>query len=137
MQKITFILLLVGKIALGAQLNDVKILDVVPTKDSLKLKLHAKTQPKDGYFYLEIMKTDPKSFEKMIQVVKKMRWGDKYDLNISIPSFSPAPSGSSYRSDTVTFGGASEGASSIPAPDGDIALPAEGKSIEGSSNAPI
>lgn len=117
LQKIAFLSFFTGNVALGAELNDVQILEYVPNKDSVRLKIHAKEQPKDGYFFLEIVKSDPQAFEKTLQVLKKVRWGAKYNLRLNIPSFSPSPSGSSYRSDAVTFGEAG-GATSEDSPDG-------------------
>ncbi|MEK7690363.1 MAG: hypothetical protein AAB425_05020, partial [Bdellovibrionota bacterium] len=54
---------------------------------------------------VHILKSDPLAFEKLVFVMRKMTDGDQYILNLDIASFSPFPSGSCYRSESVTFSG--------------------------------
>jgi hypothetical protein len=103
--KIISALIIIPTIAWGAKLEDVKILDITSKQDGIKMKLQVPKGPKDSYFFLEINKADKDSFLKLGQVIKKLMRHDKYKLNLNIPSFSPAPSGSYYRSDDVQFDG--------------------------------
>lgn len=85
------------------KLDDVKVLDINYGKDNFELKLHSSEGPKDSYFYVDITKDDPKAFDKLALVIKKMRDEKKFKLDLDIPSFSPKPSGSYYRSSSVDF----------------------------------
>lgn len=96
--------LMVGR-AQAAQLDDVRILQVTSGKDSVELRLRYKGAPRDSYFLVEIPKSDPESFAKMVLVARKLADGDGFKLSLDIPSFSPSPSGSSYRSLDVRFSG--------------------------------
>jgi len=103
MKKLFLGALLISSISFGAQLEDVKILNVVPKQNSFELTLQTKDGPKDSYFLVDISKNDPDSFEKLAQVIKKLVQKDKYKLNLDVISFSDSPSGSYYQSDRVTF----------------------------------
>jgi len=98
-------LYLISSIASAARLEDVKILNVMPGRDNFELKLQTKDGPKDSYFYVDITKSDPDSFEKLVYVIKKLMRRDKYKLDLDIPSFSASPSGSYYKSEGLTFYG--------------------------------
>lgn len=87
----------------AAHLEDVKILNVKPGQENLQLKLQSKDGPPGSYFYLDIMKNDHESFEKMILVFKKLMLKEKFRLDLDIPSFSASPSGSYYRSEGIAF----------------------------------
>lgn len=92
----------------AARLEDVRILSVKPGRDNFELKLQVKEGPSGSYFYLDIVKNDPESFEKMVHVVKKLMNRDKYKLDLDIPSFSVSPSGSYYKSEGIVFYGPTE-----------------------------
>jgi hypothetical protein len=101
-----FLFLFIGLFPLvssAAHLEDVKVLNVKSGYDNFILKLRAKDAPADSFFYLEIVKSDPEAFEKMIFVTKKLTQGDKFRLDLNIPSFSISPSGSHYRSEGIIF----------------------------------
>lgn len=103
MKKLVIGLLLIGEISFGAQLEDIKILNVIPRGDGFELTLQTKDGPKDSYFYVEISKADSDSFDRLGQIVKKLSQPDKYKLNLEILSFSASPSGSYYRGERVIF----------------------------------
>ncbi|MNK12018.1 hypothetical protein D3C87_300740 [compost metagenome] len=105
MTKLILGLCLVSSFASAAQLEDVKILSATPQEQSLKLKLQTKGGSKDSYFFVDIMKNDTESFNKLVHVINKMANKERYKLNIDIPSFSASPSGSYYRSNGLTFSG--------------------------------
>lgn len=105
MKKIIMGLFFVSSIASAAKLEDVKILNVMPGRDNFELKLQMKDGPRDSYFYVDITKSDPDSFEKLVHIIKKMMRRDKYKLDLDIPSFSASPSGSYYKSEGITFYG--------------------------------
>lgn len=88
-------------ICLAARLEDVKILEIKPGQENFELKLKAKDAPPGSFFYLDITKNDPESFEKMILVIKKLMQKEKFRLDLDIPSFSVTPSGSYYRSEGI------------------------------------
>lgn len=100
-------LCLVSQLAIAANLEDVSVLDVIPKRDSFELKLHQKDGAKDSYFFVDITKSDPESFEKMGYVAKKLLRGEKYKLNLRIASFSASPNGSYYKSTGILFFGSS------------------------------
>ncbi len=104
MKKVIF-MMLISNLVFAANLEDVQILNVMPGKENFKLKLHAKDGPGDSYFFLDILKSDPESFDKLMHVISKMMYKNKYKLDLNIPSFSLLPSGSYYRSDDITFSG--------------------------------
>jgi hypothetical protein len=89
--------------AYAAKLEDVVILDVKQSKDSVELKLHVTKGPKDSYFLVDLVKSDKNSFDKMALVLRKLKDKDDFKLGLDIQSFSMSPSGSYYRSDSVTF----------------------------------
>lgn len=89
----------------AARLENVKILSVKPGHENFEIKLQTNNSPPDSFFYLDIMKTDPDSFEKTMLVVKKMIQKENYRLDLEITSFSASPSGSYYRSEGVLLSG--------------------------------
>ncbi len=105
MKKIILFFCLLANSAWAQKLDDVKILSVVPGKDNVEVKLQMKNGPKGSYFFVDIKKADPEAFEKLVLLMKKISKKDSYKLNLDILSFSSSPSGSYYRSDSVTFSG--------------------------------
>lgn len=105
---VTFCLFLISSVASAARLEDVKILTVIPGRDNFQLKLQAKEAPGDSYFFLDITKSDPDNFDKLMHVIKKMMHKNKYKLDLDIPSFSASPSGSYYKSEGINFSSPSE-----------------------------
>ncbi len=105
MKALIFLLCLTANSALAANLENVDLLSVEHRKNSIELKLHAKSGPKDSYFFVNIANSDSNSFEKLAFVIKKLEKGDKFKLDLEIPSFSISPSGSYYRSESVKFSG--------------------------------
>lgn len=98
------VIFLVGAAASAAELKDVKVLSVEPTdKESIKLKLQAPSAPKNSYFFVDVVKSDPEAFQKIYLVTKKLKTKGGFKLDLEIDSFSPKPSGSYYRSDSVKF----------------------------------
>jgi hypothetical protein len=87
----------------AAKLEDVKILEANFSQNCVTLRLHSNLGAKDSYFFVDITKSDPSSFEKMGMVIKKLERGEEYKLDLEIISFSVAPSGSYYRSESVKF----------------------------------
>jgi hypothetical protein len=90
-------------IASAEQLNDVRLWDIRPSTDDVELTLHAKRGPPGSYFFVDITKTDPDSFSKLVQAINKIMGRDKYRLDLNIRSFSLLPYGSRYRSEGVDF----------------------------------
>jgi hypothetical protein len=105
MKKLLILLCLMAGQAWAAKLENVDLLGITPGKDSFELKLSAKPGPKGSYFFVNISKADVDSFEKLALVIKKLERGDRFKLNLDIPSFSMTPSGSYYRSERVKFSG--------------------------------
>ena len=87
----------------AANLTDVKILELNYTNEKVVLKLHASQGPEDSYFFVNMSKVDPDSFNKLALLAKKLAMGDRLKLNLNIRSFSVSPSGSSYQSNSVSF----------------------------------
>lgn len=100
------ILLLVSSVSSAATLEDVNILDIKQGPQNVELKLQSKVGASDSYFYVDIVKEDSESFEKMAQVLNKLTHKGRYRLDLEIPSFSASPNGSYYRSERVRFVGA-------------------------------
>lgn len=101
--------------AYAAKLDDVSVIEMKQGKnDKFELKLHAGNGPKDSYFFVDIVKSDKESFDKIALVLKKLKKKDAFKLGLEIPSFSMSPSGSSYLSDSVKFSGSALGESLIP-----------------------
>lgn len=98
-------ILLFPTLAFGAKLEDVRILNVQPDPEAFKLKLQLKNGSADSYFFVDIVKSDPESFQKSMTVIKKLLQKERFQLDLEIPSFSASPSGSSYRSESVIFRG--------------------------------
>jgi hypothetical protein len=104
-----FLLFLIfSKVSFAARLEDIKILSVKPGQENFELKLQSKDAPKDSYFYIDIVKSDPDSFEKMAHLIKKIMKRDQYKLDLEIPSFSASPNGSFYRSEGIQFFGTAD-----------------------------
>jgi hypothetical protein len=102
-------LCLISTMASAAKLEDVRVLEVLPGPDKFEFKLQKTGGPKESFFYIDIMKSDPDSFEKLSHVLRKYLRSDEYRLDLDVPSFSASPSGSSYRSlDVKVFGTAVE-----------------------------
>lgn len=105
MKKLIFSLVLISSLASAADLENVQVLEATSGQDHVKLKLRTKEAPKDSYFYVDITKSDPDAFGKLVDVTKKLLERDRYKLNLNIKSFSASPSGSYYKSDGITFTG--------------------------------
>lgn len=99
--------------ASAATLEDVTVLDIKHGKDNFELKLQVTNGPKDSYFFVDVVKNDKDSFDKLALVLKKLKKRDEFKLSLNIPSFSLSPNGSYYRSDSVTFSGSAVGESLI------------------------
>lgn len=100
--KIIPILLLAANAAWADPLENVKISDVTLSKGSVRLRVQNGSSP-EAYFFVDVTRDDPKSFEKLGLVTKKLVAGEKFRLDMSIVSFSAHPGGSYYRSKDVTF----------------------------------
>ena len=105
MKTMIVFLCLIAHSAFAASLEDVRILETAPGKDSLELKLQTKDGPKDSYFFVSIEKSDRAYSEKLALTDKKLKLGNEFKLDLDIPSFSAFPSGSFYRSEDVRFSG--------------------------------
>lgn len=95
----------------AAKIDDVTVLDIKYGKDSFEIKLQAANGPKDSHFLVDIVKSDKDSFDKLALVLKKLKKRNDFRLSLDIPSFSMSPSGSYYRSESVTFTGTAAGES--------------------------
>ena len=98
-------LVLLASTAHAASLEDVTLLEVRPEAGQVRLKLHTDKGPKGSFFFVTVTKKDPDSFDKLALVLKKLEDKSRFRLDLSIPSFSPSPSGSSYESGYVKFSG--------------------------------
>ncbi len=105
MKKAILVLFFISSISSAARLEDVKILEFASGQDSFELKLKTKDGAANSYFFVDIVKTDPNSFEKLVHVINKLSQRDSYKLDLNIISFSPSPSGSYYSSESVIFSG--------------------------------
>jgi hypothetical protein len=92
---------------MAANLENVKVLSVKTGKENIEVKMQLSNSPKDSYFTVDIIKSEPEASEKIKIVNNKVRLKDRYKLDLEIPSFSPSPSGSYYRSNYVKFVGTS------------------------------
>lgn len=101
--------------AFSATLENVALLDIKHGKENFILKLQSKKGPSGSYFFVEITESDKDAFDKLALVIKKLKKGEDFKLNLIIPSFSVSPSGSSYRSDSVTFLGSTSATESLMA----------------------
>lgn len=99
------LLLLLPNLSVAAQLEDVSILSTTSKRDSLKLKLQVKDASPDSHFFVDIVKSDPGAFEKLVLVAEKLAQKDSFKLNLDIKSFSQEPPGSYYRSQGISFSG--------------------------------
>lgn len=100
---LTWIALLASPGAFAATLENVSILNVKLEKDHVVLKVHVSNGAERNFFYVDVLKSDPDSFEKLSLVIKKQLADDSFKLDLDIPNFSPSPNGSYYRSESVTF----------------------------------
>lgn len=107
-KQIVVAILLISSFSFAAQLEDVKILNIKPGTENFELKLQAKEGSSDSYFYVDILKSDKDSYDKLVHVIKKITRREQYKLNLEIPSFSLTPSGSYYRGDSVLFSSSSD-----------------------------
>ena len=82
-------------------LKEVKILDVVPEQNGVKLTLRSKTGDKNSYFYVHLKKSDPSAFDLLARVAMRLQRKET-TLNLNVISFSEYPSGSHYPADAVT-----------------------------------
>jgi hypothetical protein len=85
----------------AAKLQDVNIIDIKSVNSGLELKLQTE-ENKGSHFFILIEKKDPKSFQKLVTVIEKLKLNQK-KMELNIPSFSVAPSGSYYLSKFVSF----------------------------------
>lgn len=108
MMKYILCLCFFSSFASAAKLEDVKILNIKSGRDNFELKLQMKNGPKDSYFFVDIVKDDKNSFDKLVHVIKKILNKDKYKLDLDIISFSASPSGSYYRSEGINFYGTTQ-----------------------------
>ena len=92
----------------ASTLEDVSLLDVKHVKNNFELKLQVKNAPANSYFTVALVETDKEAFNKLALVLKKMKLKKNFKLNLNIPSFSATPSGSYYKSDSVTFMGTAD-----------------------------
>jgi len=69
----------------------------------VELKLQAKHGPPGSYFFVDITKNDPDSFDKLAHVINKIMDKDKYRLDLNIRSFSVSPNGGRYPSEGIDF----------------------------------
>jgi hypothetical protein len=96
-------------VASAAKLEDVKLLGAKAGADNFELKLQLKDGPPNSFFYIDIVKTDPDAFAKMIHVANKLMQKERYRLDMDIISFSASPSGSYYKSKDIIFRGGPAG----------------------------
>lgn len=108
MKKTILALLFISSISYGARVEDVQILEIKNGPTNTELKLHSRTGEPGSYFYVDIVKEDTESFEKLSHIVNKLAYRNNYRLDLDIISFSARPSGGYYRSDSVTFIGKSD-----------------------------
>lgn len=105
MRKFLVLLCLFANSAFAARLEDVRVLDGKAGKDGLELKLQVKDGPKDSYFIVTVVKSDPDFIDKLALVIRKLKKENEFKLTLDIPSFSVSPPGSHYRSEYVSFSG--------------------------------
>lgn len=103
MKKWISILLLLSSVSSAATIEDVRILDIKQGPANVELKLQSKAGAPGSYFYVDIVKEDAGSFEKLTHVITKLTRKESYRLDLEIPSFSASPNGSYYRGDRVVF----------------------------------
>ncbi|MGE0529224.1 MAG: hypothetical protein AB7G93_12695 [Bdellovibrionales bacterium] len=108
---------LLSNIAIADLLEDVHVLNVKPGQNHLELKLRTKEGPKDSFFLVDIVKSDPEAFEKLAHVINELNRPDKHKLNLDIQSFSVSPSGSYYQSPGILFSGTTDSKPSAVKPD--------------------
>jgi hypothetical protein len=89
----------------AATIEDVVLIETLEKKGEVVLKLRVRSAPDDSYFFVVLDPQDPQLEEKTALVNKKTDDKDDFQLDLMIPSFSPHPSGSKYRSKYVKFRG--------------------------------
>lgn len=92
----------------GAHLQNVRILNVNYAKDTVQLRLQTNEGALDSYFIVDVTKDDQEGFDKLSTVLKKITLGERFKLDLNIPSFSATPSGSYYKSKDISFISATE-----------------------------
>ncbi len=85
--------------------KNVNLVTATPGKDNLELKFSAQIRGKTTEFSVDVIRSDPDAFEKLVTIMQKMTEGDRFTLDLNIVSFSPFPIGSYYRSNDVKFSG--------------------------------
>ncbi|HEY1078733.1 MAG TPA: hypothetical protein VGE46_01500 [Bdellovibrio sp.] len=108
MKKLILSLLLISNVSLAETVTNVRVLDMKQGPESVELKLQSKEGRPNSYFFVNIVKSDAGSFEKLSHVLNKMAFKDNYRLDLDIISFSDTPNGSYYQSDRVRFLGSAE-----------------------------
>lgn len=103
MRKLILTIFLLSHFAEAARLQDINIMDIESKQNSFLLKLQPQGASNESFFFLEISQSDPRSYDKLSHIVKKILYKDEYKFDLNIPSFSEYPSGSYYRSEGVTF----------------------------------
>ena len=96
-------MILMTSLVQAEQLHDIKILNIDEKEDRLILKLRPQNSPADSYFFLHVLKSDPKYAFKYSMITKKMDKKENCVLNLNIISFSAKPYGSMYMSEGVEF----------------------------------
>ena len=93
---------------MAATIKDVVLITTLEANNEVVLKLRDPSLPKDSFFFVVIDKSDPQAMEKTQLIARKNKEKDSFQLDLEIPSFSPRPSGSKYRSKSVRFIAGSE-----------------------------
>lgn len=101
--KFIFLLFCWSSVSFAASLEDVEVLKYDVAPDRLSLTLQVQNADPSSFFYVDITKSDPIAFEKTMLVLQKISQKDSFVLSLNIPSFSLTPSGSYYKSESVTF----------------------------------
>ncbi len=83
-------------------LKNVDVLGVDSSPKTVVIEFHAKEQPKGYSFFVEINKKDPKSFQKLSCLLKRLT-KNNYKMDLNIKSFSAKPSGSRYHNNRAHF----------------------------------
>jgi len=98
-----FMIIIQTSLVFADKVENVEILKITPGNNNFELKLKAKSAPQGSYFYVDIVKGDVTSFDKLGLVIQKIEKKSNFILSLDIPSFSQTPSGSYYKSDSVSF----------------------------------
>ena len=95
----------------AATIQDVVVLEFKLGKENFELKLQDRSGERDSFFFVDVVRDDPQSFEKIALVLKKLKHKKDFKLSLEIPSFSAGPNGSYYRSNDILFHGSANGES--------------------------